>query len=542
MIARGRTALLAGLMITTLSTSLRADDVPRASATAADSDVQDLVLLGPTRPVILRLRILLDGKPFRAAWQARFDELFAAEDRDRDGRLTAEQAANLAHEMHGSLSDMPSGDLASQLTDGTIDRAALVSCLGRWLPNVSLKRRAAIGQGSALALFPLLDTDGNRQLSAAELDAAEKQLAQRDFNDDGVISAAELILDPNAIAAAADPAAADRGLNDQEGAAILITADTTPQQVAARLLAHYDGNRDGKLASQPPQAEIVLPAGSLGRLDANTDGQLDAQELQGFVHLSPDIEMPFSFGQVTGPASRKRPPAPATGFRVRKTLQGGFDLDLGDAQVKFTRDNRDPRQTDFVEFRTFDRDGNSYVDLAEAQMGNIGKKTFASMDSDGDGKVFKGELSSFVGRQNEAAAVRFQLNVTDIGQDLRKLLDLDEDFVLSARELRMARNVLSFADTNGDGVLGGDEIPQDFVLELVRGLDERSDPLRVRTSGGTASQAASVGPLWFRKMDRNNDGDLSPREFIGPRAAFQKLDANADGLIDRDEAEAAAKS
>jgi Ca2+-binding EF-hand superfamily protein len=278
------------------------------------------------------------------------------------------------------------------------------------------------------------------------------------------------------------------------------------------------------------------------RLDVNGDHMLNEQELNGFAQLSPDIELPFSFGQVTGAASRKRPPAPAPGFKVRKTLQGGFDLDLGDAHVKLTRDNRDPRQTDFVEFRTFDRDGNSYVDRAEAQMGNIGKKTFATMDSDGDGKVFKGELSSFVGRQNEAAAVRFQLYVTDIGQDLRKLLDLDEDFVLSARELRLARNVLSFADTNGDGVLGGDEIPQDFVLELVRGLDERSDPLRVRTTGGTAGQAASVGPLWFRKMDRNNDGDLSPRECIGPRAAFHKLDANGDGLIDRDEAEATAKS
>jgi Ca2+-binding EF-hand superfamily protein len=534
MMARVGAALIASLIFLTTSARLLADD--------AASDAQDLVLLGPTRPVLLRLRITLDGKPFRAQWQARFDELFEQEDRDHDGRLSAQQAASLAGEMHGSLGDMPSGDLASHLTDGTIDRAALLKCLDTWLPNISLKRRAAIGQGSALALFPLLDTDGNRQLSAAELDAAEKQLIQRDFNDDGVISAAELILDPNAIAAAADPAAADRSLNDQEGAAILISPGTTPENVAARLLAHYDSNRDSKLDTRPPQAEIVLPASSLGRLDANGDGQLDAQELQGLVQLSPDMELPFSFGQVSGAASRKRPPAPPAGFKVRKTLQGGFDLDLGDAQVKFTRDNRDPRQTDFVEFRTFDRDGNSYVDLAEAQMGNIGKKTFAAMDIDGDGKIFKGELSSFVGRQNEAAAVRFQLNVTDIGQDLRKLLDLDEDFVLSARELRMARNVLTFADTNGDGVLGGDEIPQDFVLELVRGLDERSDPLRVRTSGGTASQAASAGPLWFRKMDRNNDGDLSPREFIGPRSAFQKLDANGDGLIDRDEAEAAAKS
>jgi len=40
-------------------------------------------------------------------------------------------------------------------------------------------------------------------------------------------------------------------------------------------------------------------------------------------------------------------------------------------------------------------------------------------------------------------------------------------------------------------------------------------------------------------MDRNNDGDLSPQEFIGPLSAFQKLDTNGDSLVDREEAEAA---
>ena len=38
-------------------------------------------------------------------------------------------------------------------------------------------------------------------------------------------------------------------------------------------------------------------------------------------------------------------------------------------------------------------------------------------------------------------------------------------------------------------------------------------------------------------MDRNRDGDLSPREFLGSRAQFEKLDKDADGLIDADEAE-----
>jgi hypothetical protein len=42
-------------------------------------------------------------------------------------------------------------------------------------------------------------------------------------------------------------------------------------------------------------------------------------------------------------------------------------------------------------------------------------------------------------------------------------------------------------------------------------------------------------------MDRNNDGDLGPNEFVGPRPAFDRLDSDGDGLINRVEAEAADK-
>jgi hypothetical protein len=40
-------------------------------------------------------------------------------------------------------------------------------------------------------------------------------------------------------------------------------------------------------------------------------------------------------------------------------------------------------------------------------------------------------------------------------------------------------------------------------------------------------------------MDRNHDGDLSPREFLGPRDEYQRLDTNGDGLIDAVEARGA---
>jgi hypothetical protein len=37
-------------------------------------------------------------------------------------------------------------------------------------------------------------------------------------------------------------------------------------------------------------------------------------------------------------------------------------------------------------------------------------------------------------------------------------------------------------------------------------------------------------------MDRNGDGDLSPNEFLGRRALFDKIDRDRDGLISSEEA------
>jgi hypothetical protein len=40
-------------------------------------------------------------------------------------------------------------------------------------------------------------------------------------------------------------------------------------------------------------------------------------------------------------------------------------------------------------------------------------------------------------------------------------------------------------------------------------------------------------------MDRNNDGDVSRREFLGTLEQFDRIDADRDGLIDSKEAESA---
>jgi hypothetical protein len=47
---------------------------------------------------------------------------------------------------------------------------------------------------------------------------------------------------------------------------------------------------------------------------------------------------------------------------------------------------------------------------------------------------------------------------------------------------------------------------------------------------------ARTGPEWFLAMDRNGDGVVSRREFTGPADAFDKLDADKDGVLGAAEA------
>ena len=72
-------------------------------------------------------------------------------------------------------------------------------------------------------------------LIEAELAAAESQLRQRDFNDDGVITGFELIFDPNAIAAATDDEATEVAEVARKGPALLLDDEiTTPAGVVAK--------------------------------------------------------------------------------------------------------------------------------------------------------------------------------------------------------------------------------------------------------------------------------------------------------------------
>ena len=120
------------------------------------------------------------------------------------------------------------------------------------------------------------------------------------------------------------------------------------------------------------------------------------------------------------------------------------------------------------------------------------------------------------------------------------MIDADRDGRLSV-ELRTAWDRLAAWDRNGDGSVARSEIPRNMDVTVMRGPAGFGRGMRQAVMGvnPAAPRASTKGPLWFRKMDRNGDGVLSPREFVGTAEDFKKLDTDGDGFIDAREAEKA---
>ncbi|MDB5350344.1 MAG: hypothetical protein JWN86_1591 [Planctomycetota bacterium] len=538
------------------------------SNAAPDTDsVQDVIFLGENRPIFLRLRITLGEKPLRAAWTDSVKTLHAFLDRNGDGIVSKDEAektalSTLVRIANGTATAMPRTDLDNHPKDGVVSIEELSDGLRTALGPFRVEVGKLAG-GKTDALFDQLDRDKDGNLTKAELASASGSLQQLDLDDDELIDAAELEPFSNPMAMGNDEVPGRRARLAPVPPVLDLTPDDTTLRPVRLLIKRYDkGNGSGATPgdNKLSHGEFAIDAKAFSLADADSDGALDTEELRRFLaKVTPDLTLDVHLsGDSSGAASVKVVGAGDTasplprGVQV-KTLDGG-DVEIAIDEVRLevhvddgARASADTKRAFMSQFEAADADNNGYLEESELTKDKDHPSPLASLfkllDRDKDGKLYPKEMDAFIDAQIDAAKSRTVLTTSDQGRAIFAILDLNRDRRLGVRELRGTVARVASWDRDGDGKITSDEIPHHYQLTLGRGsLAGLGFAVPMAVAGPMAAPApvpAGSGPSWFRKMDRNRDGDISRREFHGNRAQFSRLDRDKDDLIDPSEAASA---
>ncbi|MCA9101754.1 MAG: hypothetical protein KDA63_11415, partial [Planctomycetales bacterium] len=425
-------ALLVAAFVSAGAAAVVRGDEPAASGVGAEvpANAQDLLFLGPGRPVWLRLQITVGIErvqvPFRQLWRDHHRRLFAELDEDSDGVLSSAEAAKApptryqADEPAGALPGEALAELATS-SGGTIDREQFATWYDEHAaPPISVRPGAGPGPISH-GLFLLLDVNGDGFLAADELVDYAAWLRRVDFNGDETITRDELVDDRDARSRNAETAIVvdEAARLGRVGPFILLYPGFDAAAVAGLIVAHYDGDADGRLqlaredATPPARGEVALGENLQRRLDANADGALSADEIAAMFATVPDVELPVSVGTRSYATMMNRrglsQRLASDGVSIRPTSRGDYELQMYDAVLAMERDNTDPLTQDNlpVRFEQFDTDNNEYIDRDEAD--EALQRLFPAIDRNGDDKLYRREWNRFARKLNEAAATRLTL-------------------------------------------------------------------------------------------------------------------------------------
>jgi Ca2+-binding EF-hand superfamily protein len=415
------------------------------------------------------------------------------------------------------------------------------------------------------SIYKRLDVDPAGKLTQEKLARLPDLLRSLDENEDEMLSSQELSLDtPNPYATPVAtrrrgrmPAAA--GPPPESG--LLEIGKMPPASLAQQVLARYDKNKDNKLS----RTEIALDAKLFDQLDANHDGLLDAGELAGFFKREPDLVFRSrvgTVGTVASALSRFGIPIGNTKMtvqrievlnaktgelakKVRRINGDNVSFDLGDARFDMqanqgqTNNSFGLKQFYLQQFDAIVDKKKGYIEEKQVNDPNqfVGQ-LFKPADRNGDGKLTRKELEAYLDLAGEGSSAFITFTVDDEGRSLFNIIDANRDGQLSIREMRTAWDRVKPLCKDGQGLLQSDLV-RSIRISMYQGNNfGRGFAVPVAfgpTMGGRPAGPVSA-PAWFLKMDRNGDGDISPREWLGTEEEFRMIDTDGDGLISAEEA------
>jgi len=422
-----------------------AEDPPPASgpdtSAPALSDVQDLVFLGDTRPVYIRLHIRVDGKPLRVAWEEFLTSLFQYLDTNGDGVLSqaelerAPKPATLIQMLRGNYSnpnvpkDRPAMELGITLVGGKVTRDGLANYYrisGVEAFYALIRDETSHEEGLTDVLFRELDANKDEKLSKDELVRAATVLHKLDLNDDEMISDEELLPSSNDMMANGAMSQQEKTVVLTDSSAFILLGPTdSPSRVAYPLISKYDKDDDQKLS----RTEINLEKAVFDQLDADHDGFLDAKELASFLKSQPvDAEVTIRLGNVTEdqvPLDFNGNVAAVANAALRKLDNGFLSMTFGDALVELGAETgtapayKSARQIILAQYDAADEKlKRGFLDAKQADRDPSLRGLFQQADRNGDGKLTREELVTYVDLLGKAVGSSAVLLVTDHGRSL----------------------------------------------------------------------------------------------------------------------------
>jgi Ca2+-binding EF-hand superfamily protein len=181
------------------------------------------------------------------------------------------------------------------------------------------------------------------------------------------------------------------------------------------------------------------------------------------------------------------------------------------------------------------------VTTADAQAGPVNRNRFEKLDRNNDGRITRDEWNG-----NERAFRNHDWNGDGVlsGNEVRAGAQRDTDLAdhnpnSLERNLSWTRANFNSLDHNRDGRLSANE--WHFDLETFRRVDaNRNDSLSLQEFLGEGVD--DVRDNNFDDMDWNNNGRVERAEWYGGAAEFTRLDANRDGALSRFEVVGASQS